>query len=124
MRPPVKDWLKKADGDMEAAARLIRGKKPLYDHVCFHSEQAAEKYLKAFLENTGRPIPRTHDLIALVNAAKPDLDFLLLKRDELEMLTGCAVTFRYPGDEAAKEDALLALKAAENIAAVVRPKIK
>ena len=53
MRVPeeVKGWLRKAEADYAGALHLHRRKKhhSLPDLVCFHCQQAAEKYLKAFL---------------------------------------------------------------------------
>jgi HEPN domain-containing protein len=31
--------------------------------VCFHCQHAAEKYLKALLQEGGLVVPRTHDLV-------------------------------------------------------------
>jgi HEPN domain-containing protein len=31
--------------------------------VCFHCQQAVEKYLKAFLKELGVAVPRIHDLL-------------------------------------------------------------
>jgi hypothetical protein len=36
-----------------------------FDTVCFHCQQAVEKYLKALLTLLGIPAPRTHDLEVL-----------------------------------------------------------
>lgn len=47
----VREWLKKAEEDFAGALHLSRRrKKPLPDLVCFHCQQAAEKFLKAFLK--------------------------------------------------------------------------
>ena len=49
-------WVRKADADEEGARRLARARPPLPDLVCFHCQQAAEKYLKALaqeLKNQG-----------------------------------------------------------------------
>jgi len=50
----------KAEGDFIAALTLYRARKhPNYDTACYHTQQCAEKYLKARLEEAGQPIPRT-----------------------------------------------------------------
>ncbi len=41
------DWLEEAEEDLESAEILLRGGQ--YHHSCFHSQQAAEKALKAAL---------------------------------------------------------------------------
>lgn len=46
----LEEWIRKAEQDFEYARMGIRRRKsPLYDGVCFHAQQCAEKYLKAFL---------------------------------------------------------------------------
>ncbi len=48
--------------------------------ICFHMQQYAEKYLKAFLIFHGREHPRTHNIPALVHlCAQTDASFHQLK---------------------------------------------
>jgi HEPN domain-containing protein len=53
------EWGAKAEGDFATAGRELRARKrPNYDAACFHAQQTAEKYLKAFLQehrNLGFP---------------------------------------------------------------------
>ena len=59
MKAATRDWVDKAEGDFLAAAALARRRKiPLHVQVCFHSQQCAEKYLKARLEEAGVHFPR------------------------------------------------------------------
>ena len=45
--------------------------------ICFHSQQAAEKYLKAFLISKGQDVPQTHEISELIKqCATLDEDFL------------------------------------------------
>ncbi len=37
----------------------------IYNMVCFHSQQVAEKLFKAFIASYDQPIPRTHNLLRL-----------------------------------------------------------
>ncbi|MDR0598605.1 MAG: HEPN domain-containing protein, partial [Treponema sp.] len=47
--------------------------------ICFHCQQAAEKYLKGFLVFKGIEFPKTHDLAALLKLANTgDVDFSIL----------------------------------------------
>ncbi len=71
MKPLTREWVNKAEGDRSTARREMRVRKePNFDAVCFHSQQCAEKYLKALLQERAAAIPRTHNLEAL---AKPML---------------------------------------------------
>jgi HEPN domain-containing protein len=98
MNELTSEWIAKAEGDFEAAELLLRGgEHPLPDAACFHSQQCAEKYLKAFLQEHQVRFERTHDLIALLNLClKIDLGFEILRKD-LEKLENFAVGVRYPG---------------------------
>jgi HEPN domain-containing protein len=49
-------WMLKGDSDLLTVRHLLDTNGP-YDTACFHAQQAAEKYLKALLAMTGRPIP-------------------------------------------------------------------
>ncbi len=124
MNPLSSEWVDKADGDYLTAKRELRVRiSPNYDAICFHAQQAAEKYLKAFLHENAIPFPRTHilaDLLALCN--KLDSSFLLLQSD-LNMLEGYAVQFRYPGQSASRTEAKDAVKAAGTIRSFVRNKL-
>lgn len=67
MKAATRDWIEKAEADHLAAVDLARRRKlPLHDMVCFHYQQAAEKYLKARLEEVGIHFPKTHDLEAIL----------------------------------------------------------
>jgi len=46
----AKLWIKKAENDLVAAEHLLTARPHTpYDTICFHAQQCAEKYLKAFL---------------------------------------------------------------------------
>jgi len=83
MKPLTIEWVDKAEGDFATAGREVRARKsPNYDAVCFHSQQVAEKYLKAYLQENGFSIPRTHvllDLLAL--CLRMDATFQLIQAD-------------------------------------------
>jgi HEPN domain-containing protein len=50
MNPLTTEWIEKAEGDLLTAQREYRARnRPNYDAVCFHAQQTAEKYLKAWL---------------------------------------------------------------------------
>jgi HEPN domain-containing protein len=67
MRPPeeikkqlVKQWLDKAEMDIQAAETLLAAEHPLLYPSCFHSQQAAEIYIKAFHTWHQVEFPKTH----------------------------------------------------------------
>jgi HEPN domain-containing protein len=124
MNPLTLEWVNKADEDFIAAERLLRVRKtPVYSVVCFHSQQCAEKLLKALLQEQQQHIPKTHhlaDLLTLIVQVDASCQFL---RSDLKVLEDYAVDFRYPGNHAGKDDAKLALKAARNVRMFIRSKL-
>jgi len=112
----VKEWFQKAEDDFEGAVYLSRRrKKPLPDLVCFHSQQAAEKYLKAFLINQKTTFPKTHDLLFLLDLARKSRPDLELHRELFEYLNPYSIQSRYPGEEATQEEARIAIKTIKKI---------
>jgi HEPN domain-containing protein len=92
-------WLTKADHDLRAAVLASGADDALWDIAAFHSQQAAEKSLKAFLTWQDFRFRRTHDLIELVQECEAiDAAFVAL-RTAAQFLTQFAVDVRYPGAE-------------------------
>ena len=106
MQPPenqvrlelVGQWLRKADLDIRSAEALLSEDPPLAYPSCFHSQQAAEKYLKAFLTWHQVEFRKTHsmgellDLVAVVDASLAD------GLASATSLNPYGVEVRYPGD--------------------------
>ena len=76
MKKLTAEWLRKAEADYRLAAKLFHGSEPFPDQLCYHCQQAAEKFLKALLVEVGKPVPRTHilrDLQSLLLPHHPSL---------------------------------------------------
>lgn len=117
----VQDWISKAETDYKAALDLARRRKdPLPEVVCFHCQQCAEKYLKAFLISRKVPFPKVHDLIALKNLCVAQDGAFELVHDLLDGLEGYDAAIRYPGEVATAEDAREAIAAMREIRRFVR----
>lgn len=56
----VHRWIIKAENDMKAIQNLLDSSDIITDAICFHSQQAAEKYLKAYLVSNGVDPEKTH----------------------------------------------------------------
>ena len=94
----IRSWLLKARQDLQSAEWLISSPDRLYNAVGFHSQQAAEKSLKAYLTWKDESFEKTHSLIALIGKGLVfDRSFESL-RLAAATLTPYAVGFRYPGD--------------------------
>ncbi len=119
----ILDWMKKAEQDLKSARLLIAAEEDLYDTVCFHSQQLAEKALKALFVARNIEFPKTHNLLLLSNLL---LDADVIKyNEELESLTKYAIESRYPGEyvEPRREDAQKALAVATKIYDLVKTKL-
>ncbi|MEK7535872.1 MAG: HEPN domain-containing protein [Patescibacteria group bacterium] len=91
------EWQKFANDDLETAELLLKEDGPI-NPVCFHSQQAAEKYLKAYLVLNDRRLEKTHDLGSLLNlCTKIDISFEQLLKNILYLSEFYTET-RYPGD--------------------------
>ena len=114
----VKAWIRKAENDLINATNSINIKpKPPLDTVCFHAQQCAEKYLKAYLVQYEINFEKTHNLGELVLlAVKVDEDFQEII-DISEKLTDYAVDIRCPFllEEPTKEEARETIEMAEKI---------
>jgi HEPN domain-containing protein len=111
MKPLTPEWIEKAEGDHATAEREMRARRsPNFDSACFHSQQCAEKYLKAILQENSISIPKTHDMLVLLDLILPIDPIWETYRSGLSELTEYAVQFRYPGESATKEQAVRALK--------------
>jgi HEPN domain-containing protein len=121
MKKLTLEWIDKADLDLHTALRESRCRKnPNYDAVCFHAQQCCEKYLKALMQENGIIIEKTHNLIRLLEWLLPIYPFYESLRRPLNQLNAYAVTFRYPGESATKQQALKALKLCRSIRKEIR----
>ena len=125
LRRDVRDWVVKAEEDYEAARTLVRRRKPnLSNAVCFHTQQCAEKYLKAFLIRHRAIFPKTHDLLDLLDLAKRADPTLELLRPDLMHLEPYAVEVRYPGEFATREEAKRSIRVVSHIREALRSRLR
>jgi len=121
MKPITSEWIDKAEADLATAQREIDAlDKPNYDAVCFHTQQCAEKYLKACLQEADISFRKTHDLAELLDSAlsiDPTLESL---RPDLNSLSAFAVEYRYPGESAEIDEAREALERCRKVRQTVR----
>jgi HEPN domain-containing protein len=125
----ARPWLEMALEDRRAVTLCLAAEPSLLSAALLHSQQAAEKLMKAVLVHEGRPFRKTHDLFELARAvadARPELAELAVP---LADLTPWHLLGRYPGpfgfetlpDEA---DVQAALPAIDAFAAAVRSLIE
>ena len=94
----VRKWLVKANGDLKVAENEIKlsSEDMVTEAVCFHSQQAVEKLLKAYLVTRNIEFGKTHNLEFLLELCiKQDSRF---KDVNVGNLSFYAVELRYPDE--------------------------
>jgi HEPN domain-containing protein len=112
------DWLRRAKSN------LIRAKQPkpeevLWEDLCFDTQQAAEKALKAALLARGIPFRFVHDIAELLTLLENQGVILSEEIKASAELTDYSVESRYPGpfEPVTEEEFNRALKIAETVVA-------
>jgi HEPN domain-containing protein len=124
--PGYNDWLEKAASDLRSAQKLTKDGDDTLDTAVYHTQQCAEKALKAYLVFKNQPIPRTHDLQKILElCAQLDFSFKILLNDALDLLP-FATYSRYPDDRffIEREEAIEAIEKARIIFDFVKSKVK
>jgi len=94
----VHEWLGKAEGDLRAGEHLLTLPQQDYFTAAFHAQQAAEKFLKAFLVRHQIAFPKTHRIQELLELAAEAERGLKTELGSAAMLTPFGIEFRYPGE--------------------------
>lgn len=92
----INSWFNKANSDLKVAKTILKHTPDLTDSICFHSQQAVEKYLKAFLLKLNIKIERTHDLSYLCKLIRKKVNVPKEYFEICSQLTQYAITVRYP----------------------------
>ena len=113
----LQQWKEIADTDLTHADKSSKNFWPVsYAIVCFHCQQAVEKYLKWFLVLHDIEPPKNHDLAELVKLCEPMEPKFSSILDKCSVLTKYAVRFRYPHEyPVEKQDMDIALEYAKTI---------
>ncbi|BBL45243.1 hypothetical protein MJ1_0064 [Nanobdella aerobiophila] len=119
----TKEWLEKADRDLKSAKILLYNE--LYDYSLFHSQQAIEKYLKAFITYKNIPLNKIHDISLLIEyCMKMDTDFKYLYNINADKLYPIGIEIRYPVKYiVTEEDAKEAIDIAEKVREFIYKKL-
>jgi len=113
----LQQWIDKGRDDLRVAEYLSTMRHPTPDEIiCYHCQQSAEKYLKAFIFSHDIEPEKTHDLEYLLEICqKYNTEFLKLL-SKLDILNRYSVFPRYPNElEITNEDMKTALSYAKNI---------
>ena len=122
----VQQWLDKAQKDLAAAEVLLKEEFEDYESVGFHAQQAAEKFIKAFLVRHQIEFPKSHD-VALLRQLVARVDSRLSEKlAAADALTPYGVEFRYPGDlpSVSRDDGEKAIRLAEQTRSLITESLK
>ena len=122
----VREWFTKADDDFEFALVNFEEGKDFFAQICFHFQQAAEKYLKSYIIAQELEFRKVHDLpLLLKTCLSKDPSFEQLQED-CEYLTTFYVDTRYPvhwPTHFSQNETQEAFQSASRIQSVVKEKL-
>lgn len=130
MKPPpeekravVAEWVRKAEQDIAAAEYLLPFVAESANAIAFHSQQAAEKYLKALLTWWSIDFPKTHVITRLLALVETRDRALAKSLVEAIVVSHYGVGARYPGEspDASPAEAEEAVRLAKMVRDAVRP---
>jgi HEPN domain-containing protein len=116
------EWLAKADEDYGFASSVIKDS-VYYGQICFHYQQAAEKYLKAFIVAHELLFEKIHDLLILLSVCSRKEPTLTEMKNDCTFLNRFYINTRYPvhwPTNHTMDDAFSAQKAAQNIGNTIK----
>lgn len=121
----VQQWLQKAEMDLAAAKVLLTSDMLDFFPAAFHCQQAAEKFLKAYLVRHQIEFRKPHDLDQLLQLTSQAERTLQQEVASCAWLTPFGVEFRYPGEymEVDRATAQEALAEAEGVRQAVTKRL-
>ena len=111
------DWLRHAKSDLAVAREVQDNPDVLPNQTTFHTQQAAEKAIKAVMIREGIAFPRTHDLTELVKRWTNSGRVWPPPLMGVKTLNPYAVESRYPGyiHQLGRSEVRAAIEMAEKI---------
>ena len=93
----VAEWFRYANMDLNLAKHAFKTMHPIpLEIICYHCQQAAEKYLKGVIIYFEEEPEKTHDLSRLLNVLRKFVDIPNDFRETALQLTQFAAKARYP----------------------------
>lgn len=122
----VREWLDKAEEDFGFACSVLEHT-DYFGQLCFHFQQAAEKYLKAFIVAHELDFVKRHDLRFLLDICLKRSPSLAALSEDCKFLNRFYIDTRYPvhwSEAFTKDHAFKAKEAVERIKAAVLSELK
>ncbi|MBI5699492.1 HEPN domain-containing protein [Candidatus Saganbacteria bacterium] len=122
----VKEWLKKAREDFDFASSILPDT-TFFAQVCFHFQQSAEKYLKAYIIERDLEFKKIHDLRKLLKICEKANQLFSELTNECDFLSPFYIDTRYPvhwPSSVSQKETLAAQEAARKIKDFVEKLLK
>jgi HEPN domain-containing protein len=117
------EWMKYAEDDLESAIILNNQHKKSLNIICYHCQQAAEKYLKGFLVFNSIMFEKTHDLLKILSLCQITSESASELVKDCIILNPYSIITRYPSElELTEKDALSAIDSVIRIKQFVQSK--
>lgn len=117
-------WIAKADSDYRIAQQAMHDQPSLTDAICFHAQQCAEKYAKAFLVEHGKPVEYTDSSLTSLYSEciviEPELEAYKADFDRLDRF---GIGILYPGRSSSDENVRPAVESMTRIRVFIRAKL-
>ena len=128
LNPLFKEWLEKAEEDFNFASRNLEDlATPFFAQICYHFQQAAEKYLKAYIVAYELEFKKIHDLTELLRICWEKEPSFSSLSSACEFLTDFYLETRYPvpwSTKISREEAQKPKKYTESIRNFIRKILK
>jgi HEPN domain-containing protein len=99
------EWLRYAKSDLNTARHMFNDVNPKETEIsCYHTQQCAEKSLKAYLIAHGTEAPRTHDLVELNKLCTEHEASFSVMQQHCVSLNPYSVHVRYPNELSVDDD--------------------
>jgi HEPN domain-containing protein len=118
----AEEWLRKADEDFGFASAGL-DHTDFFAQICFHFQQAAEKYLKAFIIARHLPFRSVHSLLELLESCKEQTAEFGQLTEACRYLNPFYIDARYPvhwPTQYDRETAMAAKRAAAEVGTLVK----
>ncbi|MEN4045706.1 HEPN domain-containing protein [Sulfurimonas sp. NWX367] len=94
MKDETKKWLVFAEENFQSAKILL--KSHLYNPSLQNTQQAIEKYIKAYLIEYGIKLQKTHSILSLNEKPKKENVLLTITEDEIDLIDTIYLSSKYP----------------------------
>jgi len=127
-RALAEQWFQKAENDLLNVKNNLMAEHYPADTVCFHCQQAAEKYLKGFLARHQISFAKTHDMLTLLQQVRQFAGGeVSVLSDKVLLLDEYSVSIRYPqeyAEEPGEEEVRAAYQAALDVRTWIRSRLR